>query len=72
MKKVIIAALFIGGALSFTSCKKEYSCCYPEYDFAGVTVPATCTTTGKISKKDAEALETAGSQGGVTYTCTAK
>jgi uncharacterized lipoprotein YehR (DUF1307 family) len=61
MKKVLSIAAVAALAVSFTACKKNYTCTY-EYEVGGVksTVTAECT---KCSKKDVKELEDAG------YTC---
>ena len=47
MKKVLLAAVILGGSLSFMSCKKDYTC---ECEILGVKAEET----QKLKKKDAE------------------
>lgn len=66
--------LFVGAlvAITFASCKKEYTCecTYKDVNGNNATVSAT---SGKIKKKDAEAwCNTTASTGGSTYTCKLK
>ena len=64
MKKVLSIVAVAALAVSFTACKKDYTCTY-EYELLGVTYTATAECT-KCSKKDVQELEDSG------YTCTAK
>lgn len=73
MKKIapIVAIALL--AVTFTSCKKNYTCeCKTTMN--GVSTVASGTSTGKISKKDAEAACNKGdiSSNGVTVDCYVK
>jgi len=71
MKKVLIAVVVLG-ALTLSSCKKDYTCTcsYTDTSGSGVVLPNQSTTiNGK--KKDVETACEAGSStfGGLTTTC---
>jgi len=53
MKKVILAAVVLG-AISFTSCKKDYTCeCTSSFTINGATTTSTYKYNLKESKKSA-------------------
>lgn len=73
MKKTIAILAVAAFAIAFSSCKKEYECCY--YDSAGVKLTTggfVCTTT-KMSKKDKEDVEASATASvsilGYSYQC---
>jgi len=68
MKKIApIALIALFGALSLTSCKKDYTC---ECSSGGVVIGTSTIHTTKSKAKDA--CNQSASSGGVTVTCTLK
>lgn len=52
MKKLLVLAIVLGGAMSFTACKKDYTCECTYDDGNGTT--GTASYTIKDTKKKAE------------------
>ncbi len=73
MKKIAPIAALALLAVSFTSCKKDYTCeCKSTYN--GVTTTTSGSSTGKMKKSDAEAACNKGDYtlNGITVDCNIK
>ena len=58
MKKAFTVLTVVAFVAAFTSCKKEYECCYYDNGVKLSTVGYTCVTS-KMSKKEKEDVESA-------------
>ncbi|GAB4251369.1 MAG: hypothetical protein Kow0079_05280 [Vicingaceae bacterium] len=72
MKKLLVLAIVLGGAMSFTACKKDYTCECTYDDGNGTT--ATASYTYKDTKKKAQEACDANevSVNGTGWTCDIK
>lgn len=57
MKKVLLAAVVLGGSMAFMSCKKEYTCCYYDSDGTKLADGIYGCATAKMKKSEMEDLE---------------
>lgn len=57
MKKLFGLILVVGILVAFSSCKKEYTCCYYDATGAEVSFNGAGCVTEKMSKSDMQDLE---------------
>ena len=72
MKKVLTVLTVVAFVAAFTSCKKDYECCYYDNGVKVTSLGFGCITA-KMSKKEKEDLESTGTSAalllGWTYEC---
>lgn len=77
MKKIITCVTVAAIAMTFASCKKDYSCtCTTTTSATGIPATTSKVSLGKQTKKDAESAcngkSSSASSGGVTVTISCK